>query len=65
MMTINTKIKFTLAMPKGPGYAGLRFAPVLWWRAFGIINSKQLKARHPSTNPSYPYRFFNDLRLTI
>ena len=51
-----------MAMPKGPGYTGLRCAPVLWWRAFGIIESKLLKARHYSTNPSYPYR---DKRFTI
>ena len=43
----------------GPGYTGLRCAPVLGWRAFGFNDFKRLKARQPSTNPCYPYRKFN------
>ena len=48
---------------------GCADASVLGWRAFGIFESKQLKARHPSTNPYYPYRFrrftIHDFRFTI
>ncbi len=44
---------------------GYAVASVLGWRAFGLINLKQLKARHPSTNPYDPYRIFDDSRFTI
>jgi hypothetical protein len=46
---------------------GYAVASVLRWRAFGFINLKQLKARHLSTNPFYPYRFFTiqDLGFAI
>ena len=57
--------KANMGDASGPGYTGLRCATVLWWRAFGFINLKLLKARHHSTNPSYPYRFFHDSRFTI
>ena len=46
--------------PSESSQARFAGATVLGWRAFGYNKYKQLKARHPSTNPSYPYRFFND-----
>ncbi len=54
--------------PSESSQARFAVAPVLWWRAFGFINSKQLKARHHNTNPYYPYRFrrftIHDFRYT-
>ncbi len=52
-------------MPAARAIQGYADATVLDWRAFGIIESKQLKARQSSTNPSYPYRWLRDLRLAI
>ena len=53
----------SILIQRQPESSQARFAPVLGWRAFGFITIKLFKARHPSTNPSYPYRWLRDLRL--
>lgn len=45
-------------MPPAWAIRGYAVASVLGWRALGNINFKQSKTRQPSTNPSYPDRYF-------